>query len=202
MSDSTICLPFSTSPISFDLAKLLSLGQPLLEEIVQHVERFRGDQPTPEKTNDFENTLAQILRKIGRKVISWTYNNLEPGEPESLPSRIVVDGQEYRRRPKSPNRNLGTRFGTITLWRFLYEPLEYGEHSIFPLEINLGIEAGAASPALAEHVGQLACSRTQSELISIVQRDHDVAWSTDTARKVTASISEAMIDHLHPAQAA
>ena len=200
MSDSTICLPFSTSSVSFDLPKLLSLSQSPLEEIVQHVERFRSDQPTPEKTYEFENSLAQILRKIGREVISWTYNNLEPSEPESLPARINVDGQEYRRRLKSPNRNLGTRFGNITLWRFLYEPLEYGEHSIFPLEINLGIEAGAASPALAEHVGQLACGRTQSELIAIVKEDHDVAWSTDTARKVTASISEAMIDHLHPAQ--
>ena len=38
--------------------------------------------------------------------------------------------------------------GTITLWRYLYQPLHGVEPLIFPLEIRLGLEVGLATPAL------------------------------------------------------
>ena len=61
-----------------------------------------------------------------------------------MPSHLHFDGTWYRRRAKTPNRGIATLFGTITLWRYLYQPIHGVERSIFPLEIRLGIETPAA----------------------------------------------------------
>jgi hypothetical protein len=115
---------------------------------------------------------------------------------------VVVDRQEYRRKPKSNRPELGTLFGSVRLERFLYEPLERGEPSIFPLEINLGVVARRATPALAERVAMHASQESQEAVLSILQRDHGVAWSCSTLRNVTAEVSEGMAPHLHDAQLA
>jgi hypothetical protein len=69
---------------------------------------------------------------------------------------MAFQGTWYRRRSKTPNRKVATLFGTITLWRMWYQPLHGIEPSIFPLEMGLGLEAGLATPALAERVARAA----------------------------------------------
>ena len=61
---------------------------------------------------------------------------------------------------ETPNRYLSTLFGTMTLWRYWYRP-EAGGTGIFPLEIQLGLECGLATPALAERVAQYTVDSTQ-----------------------------------------
>ena len=72
----------------------------------------------------------------------------------------------------------------MTLWRRLYEPLGRRGRSIHPLELRLGIEAGLATPALAERVGYWATDHTQNEVLEIIQRDHGVSWSCTSLRKL------------------
>ena len=79
----------------------------------------------------------------------------------------LFPGHWYRRRSKTPNRKVATLFGTITLWRMLYQPLHGIEPSIFPLEIRLGLEAGLATPGVAERVGQAAITFPQKTVLTI-----------------------------------
>jgi hypothetical protein len=164
------------------------------------VREFRQGAPTPERTHSFETKLHALVLEFGRVIMEWILNNVEPATPEEAPPRLYFEGQEYRRKPKSFNRDLGTLFGSVQLERLLYEPLERGEKSIFPLEINLGVVARRATPALAERVTEWATQESQDALRDILQRDHDIHWSVNTLRNVTAAVSDGMAPHLHAAQ--
>jgi hypothetical protein len=174
----------------------------LLAAIAKLVCELLVASPTPAGTHDFELRLQALLREMGRVIMEWTVNEIEPTTPEAAPRRVVFQRQQYRCKPKSNRPELGTLFGSVRLERFLYEPLEGGEPSIFPLEINLGVVARHATPALAERVAMHASQESQEAVRSILNRDHGLAWSIPTLRNVTAEVSEGMAPHLHDAQLA
>ena len=68
------------------------------------------------------------------------------------------------------------------------------------MELQLGIVAGNATPALAERVAFLAVGHTQQEVLKRLAEDHGVLWSVGVLRKVTAAVSRGMATHLHQAQ--
>jgi hypothetical protein len=119
-----------------------------------------------------------------------------------MPPQLRCDGDWYRRRTKTPNRSVATLFGTITLWRYLYQPLHGVEHATFPLEIRLGLAAGRATPALAEWVARAATDTTQDTVRADLKRDRGVAWSVETLRAVIAETWQGMAPHAHAAQVA
>jgi hypothetical protein len=129
------------------------------------------------------------------------YNRIELQQLHDCPLRLQLAGQEYRRRPKSPNR-IGTLFGEITLRRYLYEATEPGERSLFPLEMHLGLEAGLATPALAERVGVWSAEHEQEQVRSLLQQEHDVHWSVKSVRKVTASLRDGLASFREETQVA
>src|SRR5439155_6165555 len=106
------------------------------------------------------------------------------------------------RRSKTPNRTVATLFGTITLWRRLYQPLHGIEPSIFPLEIRLGLEAGRATPALAERVAQAVVTFPQKTVLTLLKDTHGVSWSVASLLKVIASVATGVDEHRHDGQAA
>ena len=124
-------------------------------------------------------------------MVEREYNDIEPAAIQDCPVRMRLAGEEYKRRPKSPNV-IGTLFGPIRLERYRYEALEPGESGIFPLEMHLGIEAGLATPALAERIGLQAVDHTQQQVLDWLERDHNLKWSTESLRKLTASLSEGL----------
>ena len=75
---------------------------------------------------------------------------------------------------------MATLFGTITLWRMLYQDVHGVEPSIFPLEIRLGLEAGRATPALAERAARAAVTSPQDTVLAVLRDDHGVRWSATT----------------------
>ena len=81
MQNCTVSLPFPTGLFECDgvyfseLTKLLSL---LWDRIRQLICEFFTDPITPWATHEFETTLAYLLRKIGREVVMWVYNQIEP----------------------------------------------------------------------------------------------------------------------------
>jgi hypothetical protein len=95
---------------------------------------------------------------------------------------------------------IATLFGTVVVWRLLYEPLEPGMRSIHPLELRLGLEVGVATPALAERIGSWAANHTQRQVLEMLAHDHGVHWSSTTLRKLLASLSAGMAAHRHAAQ--
>ncbi len=175
---------------------------PVIARIAQLIVAFRAAESTPSACYHFEAQLHDALRELGRIILEWAYNHLEPDDPHLMPHHLRFDGDWYRRRAKTPNRGVATRFGTITLWRFLYQPIHGIERSIFPLEIRLGLAAGRATPALAERAAHAAADSTQGTVLADLEREYAVAWSVATLRAVIASTWEGMAPQFHEAQVA
>jgi hypothetical protein len=170
----------------------------LLARGTRLINRFVHADPTPETTMAFERELSDLLREVGRRIMAWPLNRLEPNADNEAPSRVSFEGHLYRRR-QYPHV-VGTLFGPVTLWRRLYEPLGRRGRSIHPLELRLGIEAGLATPALAERVGYWATDHTQHEVLDLVQGDHGVSWSCTSLRKLLGSLRAGMAPHREGAQ--
>ena len=179
-------------PLVMQLSSSLARGTRLIDQFV-HAE------PTPETTMAFERELNALLREVGRRIMDWTLNRLEPEADEEAPSRIAFEGRLYRRRRQHP-RSMGTLFGPVTLRRRLYEPLGHRGRSMHPLELRLGIEAGLATPALAERVGRWATDQTQKDVLEMVKSDHGVEWSCTALRKLLGSLRAGMAPHREGAQ--
>jgi hypothetical protein len=138
---------------------------PVLTAIGRLIVGFRRAELTPQVCHQFETQLLAQLRDLGRIIVDWTFNHIEPRDRRDMPNQMCFQGVWYRRRSKTANRTVATLFGTITLWRYLYQPLHGVEPSIFPLEIRLGLEVGLATPALTERVGQAAVTSSQNSVL-------------------------------------
>ena len=202
MDHATVATALLATPFAAALLPLTLRLLPVISRVGQLVVDFRAAEPTPSACYQFETQLHDALRELGRIIVEWTYNDLEHGDRHLMPVHLRFDGDWYRRRGKTPNRGVATRFGTITLWRYLYQPIHGVERSIFPLEIRLGLAAGRATPALAERVARAAADSAQGTVLADLERDQGVAWSVATLRAVTAATSEGMTPHLHAAQVA
>ena len=190
--------PFSLLPVQLFWRLASSL-----QEIAQLICRFRDSPITPRATRDFEHQLGKLLLEVGRQIVEWSFNNCEPDSPDLLPTQVRLEGAVYQRvYRKTANRLVGTLFGTITLMRFLYRPIEERLASISPLEIRLGLEQGRATPALADRVGQYSAQCTQQAVLQMLLQDHNVQWSVHLLRKVTGSVAAGMSEHRHAAQVA
>ena len=174
------------------LSGLLARGTRLIDQFVQA-------EPTPQTTMAFERELSALLREVGRRIMAWTLNRLEPEADEEAPARVEFEGRLYRRRRQYPHA-MATLFGPVTLRRRLYEPLGRRGRSIHPLELRLGLEAGLATPALAERVGYWSADHTQQEVLEMLQRDHGVTWSCTSLRKVLGTLRAGIAPHREDAQ--
>ncbi len=156
MDHATCAALLSATHFATSLSPLTVRLIPVIAEVGRLIVRFRRAKSTPQLCHQFETQLHDRLRELGRIIVEWTFNHIEPHDRADMPSQMCFQGVWYRRRSKTPNRTVATLFGTITVWRMLYQPLHGVEPSIFPLEIRLGLEAGRATPALAERVAQAA----------------------------------------------
>lgn len=174
-----------------DLLPLLDKILPHLQHCLEGVASFRANPVTPAATHAWEGQLQQQLRNLGLDLCDWTFNHLEADDRQQVPARLEADGEHYRCRNRSPN-DIATLFGTVALRRYLYEDLEAGNPCLFPLERQLGIVAGAATPALAARAAWWLAQHPQSGTVALLARDHDVHWSKDTLRQVTAAVAEGL----------
>jgi hypothetical protein len=202
MDHATVTATLLATPFAASFLPLTLKLLPVISRVAHLIVAFRDAEPTPAACHHFETQLQVTLRELGRIIVEWTYNNLEPDDRHLMPAHLRFDGDWYRRRTKGPNRGVATLFGTITLWRYLYRPIHGVERSIFPLEIRLGLAAGRATPALAERAARAAADSTQGTVLADLRRDHAVAWSVATLRAVIASTWEGMAPQFHDAQVA
>jgi hypothetical protein len=195
MDHATCATALLATPFAASLLPLTFRLLPVLSRIGLLIVQFHQATPTPQSCYEFESQLSQQLRELGRIIVEWVYNHFEPDHPPGMPRHLHVDGTWYRRRAKTANRFVGTLFGTITLRRYLYQPIHGVERSLFPLEIRLGIEVGAATPALAERAAGLAIDSTQSETLTALRREHAVNWSVSTLRAVIEAVRVGVVPH-------
>jgi hypothetical protein len=187
-----VLLATTLQPLVVQLSGSLARGAKLIDQFLHH-------KPTPQQMATFERELSTLLREVGRRIVAWVLNHMESDAPDEVPSRLWFKGQAYRRRRKH-RTSLATLFGPVVVWRWLYEPLTAGRHALHPLELTLGMEAGVATPALAERVGRWAAEHTQRQVLEILQEDHGVHWSCATLRRLLSSLSAGMAPHRHAAQ--
>ena len=202
MDHATCAAPLSATHFATSLLPLTVRLIPVIADVGRLIVRFRRAELTPQLCHQFETQLHDRLRELGRLIVEWTFNHIEPHDRADMPKQMCFQGVWYRRRSKTPNRRVATLFGTITVWRMLYQPLHGVEPSIFPLEIHLGLEAGLCTPALTERVAQAAVATTQNAVLATLKRDHGVCWSVATLRKVIAGVATGMEPHRHDAAVA
>jgi hypothetical protein len=191
MDYSSLLASLLATPDAAPLLPLLDTFLAHCQQFVNLLASFRGNPITPTATHHFECQLQQQLRLLGLDLCAWTFNHLEPDDCHQLRRRLDYDGERYRCRHRSPN-DIATLFGTIQLRRYLYEDLEPGNPCLFPLERQLGIVAGAATPALAERAAWWLAQYPQGGTLTVLARDHDVRWSKETLRQVTAVVAEGL----------
>ena len=202
MDHATLTTALLATPFAASLLPLTLRLLPVIARIGQLIVTSRATGPTPSSCYHFETQLHDMLRELGRIIVEWTYNSIEPDDPSLMPGLLRFDGDWYRRRAKTANRKVATLFGTITLGRYLYQPIHGIERSIFPLEIRLGLAAGRATPALAERVAHAATDSTQDVVRAALNRDHGVAWSVATLRAVITETWQGMAPRAQAAQGA
>jgi hypothetical protein len=202
MDHATVFATLLATPFAASLLPLTLKLLPVISRVAQLIVHFRAVEPTPSACHHFETQLQATLRELGRIIVEWTYNHIEPDDRRLMPGHLRFDGDWYRRRAKTPNRRVATLFGTVTLWRYLYQSIHGVERSIFPLEIRLGLAAGCATPALAERAAHAAADSTQGTVLADLRRDHALAWSVATLRAVIAVTWEGMVPQFHDAQVA
>jgi hypothetical protein len=188
MDYSILLASLLTTPAAAPLSPLVQQLLPHCQQLIDLIDSFRNGPLTPATTHDFECQLQERLRQLGRDLCGWTFNHLEPDDRQQLPPRLDFESERYRCRERSPNA-VATLFGTVQLRRYLYEDLEPGNPCLFPLERQLGIVAGAATPALAERASWWLAQYPQGGTLAILKRDHDIGWSKDTLRQVTAAVA-------------
>lgn len=195
MVDPTWAAPLLATAWAATLIPLTLRLAPTLAQIAALIRQFLDGQATPLAAYDFEVRLDGLLRQLGREIVAWTYNQLEPDDPAAAPRQLPFAGDWYRRRAKTANRHVATLFGTITLWRYLYQPLHGVEPAVFPLELRLGIVARHATAALAERVAAAAAAEPQAAVLEHLRRRHGVSWSVATLRAVTAATAAELAPH-------
>jgi hypothetical protein len=142
----------------------------------------------------FEMALFNCVRELGRQLMAATLHRLEPEDPQQQVADLWFECGGYRRRnDKTANRQVGTLFGTLTLWRRGYRSWERNDKTIFPLEMRLGLVEGV-TPALASRIGkQMAESgASQSRVLQILRDEHGVSIGAERLRKVTRHVSDGM----------
>jgi len=200
MHHSTLLPLLLANPVCASDPDFTSLLAQHVQALAQLTADFLDQTPTPQATADLERQLAQRTRLLARQLLEWTYNHIEPADPSQAPPRLSCLGQTYRRRGHHP-RTIATLFGPLRLRRLLYEPLEPGERCIHPLQLQLGLVAGYATPALAQRLGQYAAQQPQRAVRDTLRQDHDLTCSQATLRKVTKALAEGLDPHRQNAQA-
>lgn len=169
-----------------------------LTHAVSLVHAVLSHEPTPQVTATFARERSALLREVGHHIMTWVLHRIEPENPKEAPSRLCLGTRAYRRR--TYRTQVATLFGTVVVWRVLDEPLEPGRRSIHPLELRVGLEAGLATPALAERIGHWATDHSQRHVLEMLSHAHGVQWSCPTLRKLLASLRVGMAPHRHAAQ--
>lgn len=183
--------------------ELLLSVWPVVLRIARLVYRLTAETASGQELFDFETKLQQLLCELGRRIVQWKLNSLESRNRRDLPRTLFYERDAYHLKRLSPARNLNCLFGKICVRRWLYESSEgLGLGCLSPLQLQLGIVAGVATPALADRVARLSSDLTQRQVLDVLRSQHHVFWGAETLRKTVEAMAEAMSPLRHQAQVA
>jgi hypothetical protein len=192
--------PDGAAEVTPDLSDVLN---PALGRVRDLVERFRQGPLVPLVAAQFEKDLQQLTRELGRVVVQWTYNHLEPADVDACPPVVYAESSRFRRLRKKTPQQVDTLFGTMSVRRLGYRsaPAE-GEPVLFPLCRALGLVHGA-TPALVERAAHYLAEggATQKLTLARLRREHGVTWGVKRLRQVAQFVAAAMEEQRPQAQA-
>ena len=81
-----VLLATTLQPLVVQLSGSLAHGARLIDQ-------FLHEEPRPQKMATFERELSALLREVGRRIMAWVINHMEPECPEEMPSRLWLKGQ-------------------------------------------------------------------------------------------------------------
>jgi hypothetical protein len=186
-------------PAPRDLADVVAAAERRLQQLV---ETFRRQAVTPLRTQQFEQQLQEGLRELGRQVLQWTYNHLEPADVDTLAKHMRYEAGLYTRLNAKTAQNAWTVCGPIRLWRVGCRPTDQsGDPTLFPLALSLGLVQGA-SPALAGRAAQLLADTgmTQRRALQRLRQDHGIGWGVKKLRQVTGAVAGSLTAQRHATQ--
>src|SRR5262245_20415200 len=106
MDHATCSRLLTATPFATSLLPLTARLLPVTPGLGRLIVPFRRTAPTPRACHGFETRLQELLRELGRIILEWTFNHLEPHDRTGLPGQIESGGTRYRRRSKTPNRSV------------------------------------------------------------------------------------------------
>jgi len=162
--------------------------------LVVAIAGFIGAPINPTSFFEFELMLLSLVREFGRLLLQAVVQSLEPEDPSWLSRDVYFQSGGYRRRgDRTRNVNIGTRFGSIVLWRRGYRSWQRGEETIFPIELLLGLTENL-SPALLDLVGRSMASAgmSQQATLAVIKEQCGVSMGVKRLRACTASLAEAV----------
>lgn len=177
------------------IATAATTGEPLdafRNDVEEAVQRFQAEPVTPQRFLELENALHAVAMNACRRVLEQEANRLESDDKRTMPGKVRHRQETYRLNKKTP-ASIATRFGAIVLRSFYYLNDEDGEPGWHPLGLQLGIGAGAATPALLERVARLSVDPTQAEVRAWWQREHGLKWSNDRLRAALTGFRQALL---------
>src|SRR3954465_9397579 len=65
---------------------------PVIAPIGRLIVRFRRADLTPRACHEFETQLELLIRELGRIIVEWTLNHLEPHDPRDMPKEMSFQG--------------------------------------------------------------------------------------------------------------
>jgi hypothetical protein len=194
--------PADAEPVRRPEEPLADLLASAVQQLLDRVEAFRAQPVSPAQTQAFEQDVQEAVRELGRQVVQWTYNHLEPAAVEDLPRHVRFEAGDYTRLGRRTPQQAWTLFGPVRLWRVGYRPTaKDGAPTLFPLPLALGLVEGA-SPALAGRAAQLLAEagRTQQRVLARLRQDCGVGWGVKKLRQVTAAVAAALAEQRHEVQ--
>jgi hypothetical protein len=192
--------PEDAAPPTPDLDDVLA---PVLSRLCEQVQGLRQGPLSPRVATQFEKDLQQLTRELGRVVVQWAYNHLEPAAVPDAPAEVHCAGSRFRRLAKKTPQQVDTLFGSITLRRLGYRAAATeGESVLFPLCRAMGV-VHSATPALVERAAYYLAEggATQKRTLARLHREHGVRWGVKRLRQVATFVATAMEEHRPPALA-
>ena len=86
MDHATVSAALLATPFAASLFPLTLRLLPVISRVAQLIVAFRAAEPTPAACYQFETQLRDALRELGRIIVEWTYNHLEPDDRHQMPA--------------------------------------------------------------------------------------------------------------------
>lgn len=174
----------------------------LRSRCIEAVAMLLAEPLEPGRFWQWERSLLALVMEFGRILLQGVLNALEPDDPDLLPREVWLGTSCYsRRRDKTCNSHIATLFGTVALWRRGYRDCDQVEKSIFPLELLLGLTAGA-TPALADWLGREMgdAGASQARTLDRLREEHHISMGVKRLREVIDRASEGIADFRETSQ--